>query len=283
MMQLGEWQLETLNGGGFWLDAGVMYGVVPKTVWENISPPDALNRIPFAIHCVLARRGKHIVLIDTGYGGKLSPLDRRAHATEEGDPIGLSLEARGLRPADITAVVFTHLHWDHAGGATRYDQSRQCVPTFPNATHYVTRLEWEDATSGAPELTGSYPTENFAVLQSASRLELVDGESEILPGLWTRVTGGHTRGHQALLFESAGQVALYPGDLCPVTTHLRRMWCAAYDVYPLETRRRKPELLGAAADQGWWVLWDHDPALAISRLERHKSREFVTCEGRPLL
>jgi glyoxylase-like metal-dependent hydrolase (beta-lactamase superfamily II) len=281
MMQLGKWRLDTVHGGYFLLDAGVMYGVVPKSVWQKITPADEQNRIPFAIHCLLARDGQQTVLLDTGYGGKLSPLDRSSHGIEPGDPLVESLATLGVAPEQINAVVFTHLHWDHIGGATRLDEGRQTIPTFPNAVHYINRWEWEDATSGAPELAGSYTIESLQPLADAKLVTLVDGETEVLPGLWTRVTGGHTRGHQAILLESEGQVAIYPGDLVPVTTHLRRMWCAAYDYYPLDTRRRKPELLGAAADGGWWILWDHDPAVAVSQIERHRTREFVVVDGRP--
>jgi glyoxylase-like metal-dependent hydrolase (beta-lactamase superfamily II) len=283
MMQLGQWRLDTLNGGRFWLDAGVMYGVVPKTVWQAATPPDELNRIPLAIHCVLARNGRQTILIDTGYGSKLSLLDRNAHAADAGDPLIESLAALNLGPDEIDMVVFSHLHWDHVGGATRFDEKRRAVPTFPNATHFINRLEWEDAVSGAPELAGSYAAENFAPLEASGQLVLVDGGAEIVPGLTTRLTGGHTRGHQALLFESRGEMALYPGDLCPDINHVRRMWCAAYDLYPLETRRRKPELLAEAADRAWWLLWDHEPGFAVSRLQRHKSREFVACETRSTL
>lgn len=283
MMQLGQWQLETVSGGRFWLDGGATYGVVPKLVWQNVTPPDALNRIPFANHCVLARNGQHNVLIDTGYGSKLSRLDRSSYVADAGDPLIESLATLGLTPNDIDVVVFSHLHWDHAGGATRFDEARRAVPVFPNAAHFVNRWEWEDATSGAPELKGSYSAENFVPLEASGQLALFDGETEIVPGLWSRPTGGHTRGHQAFLLESQGEIAVYPADLCPASSHLRRMWCAAYDLYPLEMRRAKPELLGAAADQGWWILWDHDPAMAVSRLERHKSKEFTVCEQRPRL
>ena len=282
MLQIGQWQLETLSGGRFWLDAGVMYGVVPKTVWQSVTPPDALNRIPLAIHCVLARNGRQTVLIDTGFGD-LSRLERSAYAAEGEDPLTASLAAVNLTPADIDLVVFSHLHWDHVGGAVRRDEGRRLVPSFPNATYIINRLEWEDAISGAPELSGSYAPEKLAPLDASGQLALVEDGVELAPGLWTRVTGGHTRGHQALLFESDGQLALYPGDICPDASHLRRMWCAAYDLYPLETRRRKPELLGQAADGGWWILWDHEPTFAASRLERHKSREFVPCDLRATL
>src|SRR5262249_6720207 len=157
----------------------------------------------------------HTVLIDTGYGTKFSPLDRNAHAAEAGQPLIDGLASFGLTVNDINAVVFTHLHWDHSGGATSFDASRRPVPTFATAVHYVNRLEWEDAISGAPELSGSYSTENFKPLEESGQLVLVDDDVELAPGLWTRVTGGHTRGHQALVFESGGETALYLGDICP--------------------------------------------------------------------
>ncbi len=196
MMELGQWQLYSLNGGRFWLDAGVMYGIIPKAVWEKVSPPDELNRIPLGIHCVLARDGQHNVLIDAGYGSKLSPLDRASYAADPGDPLAESLAALGVAPGDIDTVVFSHLHWDHAGGATRRGPDRSLVPAFPNATHYVNRLEWQDAVSGSPDL-GGYVAEDFEPLEEAGQVVLIEGEVEIVPGLWTRPTGGHTRGHQA--------------------------------------------------------------------------------------
>lgn len=283
MLQIGDWQLETVSGGRFWLDAGVMYGVVPKTVWQGVTPPDAQNRIPFAIHCILARRADRVALIDTGHGERLSRLDRATYAIEEGPSLLANLASLGVRAAEVTDVIFTHLHWDHAGGASSYNESRQLIATFPNATYHINRLEWEDFQSGAPELAGSYQRENLATPSQTGQIALVDDEDEVVPGLWTRVTGGHTRGHQALLFESQGQVALYPGDICPVSTHLRRLWCAAYDLYPVEVRRRKPQLLGEVAENDWWLLWDHDPAMAASKLARDAHREFVVTDPRATL
>jgi glyoxylase-like metal-dependent hydrolase (beta-lactamase superfamily II) len=283
MLRLGPWQLESVSGGRFWLDAGVLFGIIPKTVWQHITPADEKNRTALAIHCVLARSDQQTVLIDTGHGDKLSPLDRSARAVEPTPSLVDSLSALGVAPEDVDQVILTHLHWDHAGGATRFAEDQRLVPTFPRATYFVNRMEWEDATSGAPEHVGSYPTENFLPLAEAGQLVLVDGEVEIAPGLWTRPTGGHTRGHQALLFESGSEGALFLGDLCPIVAHVRRMWSDAYDLYPMETRRRKPELLGEAADRGWWVLWDHQPNIAVSRLSRHATREFVVSDPRASL
>lgn len=279
-MHLGNWQLDTINGGMFWLDGGVMFGVVPKSIWQSIAPADATNRIQCANNCVLARDGSHTVLIDTGYGGKFAPLDRKFYAMEEGEPLVEGLAALGVAPEDVDTVVLSHLHFDHVCGATRFDGGRRRVPIFPNARHIVGRVEWEDATGGSPELATAYPIEDILPLYEAGLMMVIDDGHQIVPGLRGHVTGGHTRGHMALLFESCGQTAAYLGDICPSTAHLRRMWHLAYDTYPMETRKRKPELLGRAADEAWWILWNHDPRVGISRVARDAKREFVPVEPR---
>jgi glyoxylase-like metal-dependent hydrolase (beta-lactamase superfamily II) len=282
-MRLGNWQLDTINGGTFWLDGGVMFGVVPKTLWKNVAPSDALNRIECANNCVLARDGAHTVLLDTGYGGKFSPLDRRFYSMEEGEPLLASLAALGIAPEDVDTVVLSHLHFDHVCGATRFDAQGRRVPIFARARHIVGRLEWEDATGGSPELLSAYPMADIMPLYDAGLMMVVDDAQELLPGLRGIVTGGHTRGHMALVFESGGQTAAYLGDICPSTAHLRRMWHLAYDTYPMETRRRKPQLLSRAADEGWWIMWNHDPQLGVSRVVRDPQREFAPVEARARL
>ncbi len=277
-MHLGNWQLDSLNGGLFWLDGGVMFGVVPRTIWKNVAPPDELNRIQCANNCVLARDGRHTVLIDTGYGGKFAKLDRRFYQMEEGEPLIASLAALGVAPEDIDTVVFSHLHFDHVCGATRFDDQQRRVPIFGRARHFVGRLEWEDATGRAPELETAYPMEDILPLYEAGLMHVVEDGQEIVPGLRCQITGGHTRGHMALYFESGGQTAAYLGDICPSTVHLRRMWHLAYDTYPLDTRRRKPELLTRAADERWLVLWNHDPRVAISRVAKDAKKEFVAVD-----
>ncbi len=282
-MRLGDWDLSTVNGGRFRLDGGVMFGVVPRTVWEKAVRPDERNRIPVANHCVLARNRDHCVLIDTGFGDKHDQLDRNFYDMQPGSPLIASLASLGVTAQEIDVVLFSHLHFDHVSGAVRRGVDGELTLTFPNARHVVGRCEWEEATSGAPELETAYPSCDIEALRQADCLSLVDDDEEIVPGLRVRVTGGHTRGHLAVILESGGETALYPCDVCPSTLHLRRMWHLAYDVYPLETRRQKPRLLGEAADGGWWVLWNHDPQVAVSRIERHPKREFVVADPRPAL
>jgi glyoxylase-like metal-dependent hydrolase (beta-lactamase superfamily II) len=274
-MHLGNWQLDTINGGIFWLDGGVMFGVVPKTLWQTVAPPDQLNRIRCANNCVLARDGRHTVLIDTGYGGKFGPLERRFYNMEPGEPLVAGLAELGVAPEDIDTVVFSHLHFDHVCGATRLDAAGRPVPIFAKARHLVGRWEWEDATNQDPELKTAYPIDDILPLVDADLVAVVDDGQNLLPGLRCEVTGGHTRGHLALLFESGGQTAAYLGDVCPSTAHLRRMWHLAYDVYPLQTRRVKPLLLARAVQEEWTILWNHDPRVAVSHVVTDPNREFV--------
>jgi len=281
-MQLGNWQLDTVNGGMFRLDGGVMFGVVPKHIWKHVATPDEQNRILCANHCVLARDGRHTVLVDCGYGGRYALLDRKFYDMEPGEPLLESLAELGVAPEEVDHVVFSHLHFDHVGGALRGDKSSSRL-TFPNASHVVGSWEWEAACSGLPELQTAYPSQDICSLGELTRPRLIEDGEEIVPGMFARTTGGHTRGHLSLMFRSNGHTACYPGDICPSTYHLRRMWHLSYDVYPLDTRRNKIQLLSEAADDQWWMLWNHDPTTAVSRVVRDTKREFIATETRKLL
>ncbi|TWU26041.1 MBL fold metallo-hydrolase [Bythopirellula polymerisocia] len=278
-LNLGNWQLDTVNGGMFRLDGGVMFGVVPQQIWKHVAIPDSKNRIQCANHCVLARDGSHTVLVDTGYGGKYALLDRKFYDMEPGEPLLEGLAQLGVLPEAVDCVVFSHLHFDHVGGSMRQDAAKRLSLTFPNAQHVVGRIEWENASSCLPELVTAYSSQEVISLRELTRLRLVEDGEEIVPGLAARLTGGHTEGHLSFMFRSNGQTACYPGDICPSTYHLRRMWHLSYDVLPLETRRNKPRLLAEAADDGWWMLWNHDPTAVVSRVNRDEKREFVAVDS----
>ena len=278
-MQLGEFTLTTISGGRFLIDGGTMFGVVPKLLWEHTFPADPQNYIAQATNCVLVQTGDQQILIDTGYGSKLSKKEREIFGSEAGDPLLTALSDAGVDPEEVDMVVLSHLHFDHAGGATRRDEDGELLPTFPNAEYVAQKLEWETATSGVPELKGAYPLDNLLPLESSGQLRLIDGDVEIVPGLRAVVTGGHTRGHMAVVIESNDETAVYLGDICPSTRHFRRLWCMAYDVDLLQSRRSKPELLGQIADNGWLALFDHDPDHAAARISRSDKGEFAVTEA----
>ncbi len=277
-MKLGQFVLSTVSGGGFRSDGGTMFGVVPKALWSKLIAPDENNCIRQATNCVLVQTGRQNVLIDAGYGSKLTEKEKALLDADPGDPIVASLAAKGLAPADIDLVILSHLHFDHAGGGIRADGER-LVTTFPRAEYVVQRLEWDTATAGYPELRAAYPQENIAPLAGSPQLRIVDGDVEIAPGFHARITGGHTNGQQAILIESEGQVAVYLADACPTWRHLPSLWCMSYDMDLLQSRRIKPVLLGEIADHGWLALFDHDPDHAAARLRRDPKREFAVAEA----
>jgi glyoxylase-like metal-dependent hydrolase (beta-lactamase superfamily II) len=278
-VQLGDFELQTISGGTYWIDGGSMFGVVPRTVWTRYIAVDDKDRIQQRTSCVLVRTGRENVLIDTGYGGKLTEKEQRNFSSEPGEPLVDSLAAVGLSAADINLVVLSHLHFDHAGGATKFDSDRRVIPAFPNATYVVQRREWATATAEYPELRAAYHLQNFVPLKEAGQLRLIDGNAEIVPGLRAWVTGGHTEGHQAIVIESGGAGAIYLGDTCPTFRHLPALWCIAYDLDLMTLRRIKPEVLGTVADRGWWALCDHDPDHAAAKLRRDDKREFAVTEA----
>lgn len=273
-MQLGRLQLQTVSGGTWRIDGGTMFGVVPKALWSRVFRCDDGNTIAQDTNCVLVRDGDRTYLIDTGYGSKLSDKQRRIFHAEDGDPLLRNLQAIGVEAADVDAVLLSHLHFDHAGGATRHNDAGELVPTFPNAEYIVQRREWVTATGGFPELKGVYPQENLLPLRDSGQLRLVDGNVELVPGIRAWITGGHTQAHSAIVIESDGETAIYLGDLCPTTRHLPVLWGMSYDVDMLQLRRMKAEVLGKVAAENWLALFDHDPDHAAGRLRPDSKRDF---------
>jgi glyoxylase-like metal-dependent hydrolase (beta-lactamase superfamily II) len=260
-------ELHLVSGGSLRLDGGAMFGVVPKTLWERVAPPDEKNRIELQTNCLLIRAHGKTILVDTGYGGKAPAKVREHYALQPGEPLLASLGARGIAREGVDAVVLTHLHFDHAGGGTRLDADGAVEPTFPNATYFVQRAEWEDAAAQRPELAGAYFRKDFLPLEERGQLELLDGNAEIVPGVHTLVVGGHTRGMQLVSVELGGKNAMFMADLCPTSKHLPTFWTMAYDQFLLDVRRVKPSVLQWAANEKVMAVFEHDPVLGAATLK----------------
>ena len=276
--KLGDLDLQVISGGRFRLDGGILFGVVPKVLWQRRAEPNDLNRIQLETNCLLVHTPEHNVLIDTGYGNKGGARQRVNYELEAGHRLTENLMGVGIEPDSIDVVIQTHLHFDHAGGCTVVDETGGLRPTFPHARYFVQEAEWEDATCDRPELAGTYMRPDFMSIKETGVLELVNGDTDLMPGIGCCATGGHTRGHQILYLGTGHERAVYLGDLCPTSWHLQTFWAMAYDQYPLDLRRIKLRVLGEAADHDWLVLFAHDAQVKAAYLRRDDKQQFVVRE-----
>jgi glyoxylase-like metal-dependent hydrolase (beta-lactamase superfamily II) len=257
-MRIGDIEAEIVSGGAFKLDGGAMFGIIPRPLWSRLYEPDERGRIQLDANCLLVRAGDELLLIDTGNGPKMGEKERAIFDLAPGETLLENLAERGVRPEDVTTVLLTHLHMDHCGGAT-HQAGEQVVPAFPNARFVVQRREWDDAVQNRSHMRVSYRAENLEPLQRSGRLQLLDGDAEVAPGVSVHVTGGHTPGHHCVFLRSKGETALYIADICPTAGHLRAPYNMAYDMEPYQTMLAKGELLRRAGDEGWIVIFDHEP------------------------
>jgi glyoxylase-like metal-dependent hydrolase (beta-lactamase superfamily II) len=270
-MRLGDIQITFLDGGPFRLDGGAMFGVVPKTLWEKKSPPDERNRIRMRANSLLVRAAGKTILIETGNGTKLDAKMKSIYAIPDGDPLLDSLRQAGATPNDIDIVINTHLHFDHAGGNTYFENGR-AIPTFPRARYIVQKNELEHAFHPTERDRASYFPENYQPLLDSRQWDLVDGSAEILPGISVEPIPGHNSSIQSVKLTSAGKALVFVADLLPTRHHIPLPWIMAYDLYPLQTLETKRKWVPQIVREGWIVVFGHDPDVASATLHERDGK-----------
>jgi glyoxylase-like metal-dependent hydrolase (beta-lactamase superfamily II) len=266
---IGRLTCHLLDAGRQYLDGGAMFGVVPKPLWERRIAPDARNRIPLALRCLLVEHDDGLVLVDTGIGNKGDAKFHDIYGVENAGTEGRTLledavRAAGHAPADIAWVVNTHLHFDHAGGNTYRDPSGALRPSFPRARYVVQRGELQFARHPNERTAGSYLAPNFAGID----FQLIDGEVDLLRGIRCVPTPGHVPFHQSVLIEDGGERAFFLADLVPTSAHLPLPWIMGYDLEPLVTLETRRRIYARAEAEGWRLCFEHDPTVAAGWLRR---------------
>jgi glyoxylase-like metal-dependent hydrolase (beta-lactamase superfamily II) len=258
-MLFGDYRIEIIPDCEFRLDGGAMFGVVPRSLWSQVCPPDDQNRIRMNMNCLFIEGGGERILIDTGIGEKWSEKHSAMYGINRVRSFDESLHAiAGVRSSEITIVINTHLHFDHAGGNTLMNEERQVVPAFPNARYFVSRGEYEHAESPTERDRASYFADNWRPLKQSGQLELKDTSYEVVPGLTMETYAGHNRSMQCPRLERGGQTLFGFADLIPTRAHVSYAWVMGYDLYPVETVEAKKQLVPQAARDGWTCLFYHD-------------------------
>lgn len=252
-----------------------MFGVVPRKLWSQVFPADDENRIRLNMNCVFVSAGSEKVLIETGIGDKWSAKLSAMYGIDRARTLADTLfEQTGVAAEEVTIVVNTHLHFDHAGGNTRLGSDGNAVATFPNARYLVSRAEFEHAEQPTERDRASYLPENWRPLVASGQLEPREETYEVVPGLTMETVAGHNRSMQCWRLERDGTTMFGFADLVPTRAHLRLPWIMGYDLYPVETLEAKKRLLPEAARDNWLCLFYHDPDEPVCRLQQGE-KEFV--------
>jgi len=267
-MKLGQFNIFPVTDGQFRLDGGAMFGVVPRVLWEKCCPADDLNRIPLSLRCLLIHAHGKNILVDTGLGSKHDKKFEQMFAVERTPSLHESLGTLGLSSHDIHLVINTHLHFDHAGGNTLRDDGGMTVPTFKKATYLVQRGEYDDAMQANERTKASYRRENFYPMMEYHQWEFLDGDTECFSGVSVVVTPGHTPHHQSVKIESEGKTAFFLGDLIPTVSHLPLPYIMGYDLSPLMTLETKRWILDRAYEEGWLLIFEHDPQIQMGYVKK---------------
>ena len=256
-------KIHTIDTGLFKLDGGAMYGVVPRSMWQKLNPPDANNMCTWAMRCLLIEDGGRLLLIDNGIGEKQDEKFRGHFYLHGDDTLEKSLRKLGFTSADVTDVFLTHLHFDHCGGSVVRRPDGVLQLAFPNAIYWSNEAHWNWAMEPNPREKASFLKENILPIQESGHLKFIDlqgGVPDALPQFSEIVRAdGHTEKMMVPLMEYKGRKLAFMADLLPSAGHVPLPYVMSYDVRPLITMTEKEAVLRRAADENWVLLLEHDP------------------------
>lgn len=283
-LKIGEYEICAIPTGMFGLDGGAMFGTVPKVLWQKTNPADSQNRIQMEARALLLKSKDRNILIDTGngsdfiakYGEKLGAKFGEIYGVSGGEiSLANSLKYHGLTTADITDVILTHFHFDHAGGATK-EENGKVIPTFEKATYHVQKSNYENAINPNIREKASYLTANIKPLLDTGVLKLIDGPQKVyFPNISLFVSNGHTVGHQVVIVEDENTKLIYCGDVIPTSSHVRMAWIMGYDINPLLLIQEKSEVMNLTENKKSYLYFEHDPYCDLATVEKNNNEYQV--------
>ena len=261
-------RLYSINAGHFKLDGGAMFGVVPKSMWKKLNPPDENNMCNWAMRCMLIEDEGRLILIDNGMGNKQDEKFFGYYFLNGDDSLERSLSKYGFSKEDITDVFLTHLHFDHCGGSIE-KAGDQLVPAFTNATYWSNEKHWQWATSPNDREKASFLKENILPIQESGKLKFVETKEGIgfTKNIHIRFVNGHTESMMLPQIKYKDKTIVFMADLLPSLAHIPIPYVMAYDTRPLETLKEKKSFLTEARQKDFILFFEHDPEIECCNLQ----------------
>ncbi|RME57634.1 MAG: MBL fold metallo-hydrolase [Candidatus Dadabacteria bacterium] len=263
-----SYDIRIVNHGFFKLDGGSMFGAVPKAIWEKVYPADSRNRIQLATNSLLLRGEGRVILVDVGNGDKWSDKQKDIF---EFNPV--PEEELGFKKEEVTDIILTHLHFDHAGGISYFNSRGNLALSYPNANVYLQEANFKTALSPNVREKASYLKENVEILKEAN-LFLLQGDEEIFPGVKVYRVDGHTEGQQVVEVNTGGIILLYLTDLCPTSRHLPLPYHMGYDMCVKTLLKEKKRFLDYAVQNSAVLVFEHDPDTTLATITLNEKKHY---------
>ncbi|KAA3609031.1 MAG: MBL fold metallo-hydrolase [Planctomycetota bacterium] len=269
-IRVGRFRIRALRDARFALDGGAMFGVVPRTLWQRLTPVNEDHTIPLATTPFLIEDDRHRVVLEPGLGLRWEEKARRMFHIDHGDghEIGASLAALGVEPETVTHCLMSHLHWDHAGGACGADGE----PLFPRAEYWAPASEIHAALHPDHLRRASYREEDVQPLLDHDLLGGFQGEAEPVPGIRMIELGGHSDGVSLILVEDGGQTACFWADVVPTRNHVHLPFIMAYDMNAALSHQVREAWIPRAVEENWTCLLYHDPLFPMVKFVQDGKR-----------
>ena len=261
-------KIYSINAGHFKLDGGAMFGVVPKSMWKKLNPPDENNMCNWAMRCMLIEDEGRLILIDNGMGNKQDEKFFGYYFLNGNDTLEKSLAKYGFSKEDITDVFLTHLHFDHCGGSIEKVDDK-LIPAFKNATYWSNENHWEWATNPNDREKASFLKENILPIKESGKLKFIETKEgiEFSKNISLRFVNGHTESMMLPQIKYKDKTIIFMADLLPSVAHIPIPYVMAYDTRPLETLKEKKSFLIEAQQKDFILFFEHDPEIECCSLQ----------------
>ena len=273
--------LHSIDAGYFKLDGGAMFGVVPKTFWQKLNPADENNLCSWAMRCLLIEEGNQLILVDTGMGDKQDAKWQSYYFRHGEGELVKSIRAKGYSENDVTDVILSHLHFDHCGGAVKWNDDRtKFEMTFPNAKYWSHSAHFESAIHPNPREKATFFKDNILPIHQANQLFFVDKVAEKpFQNIDFLCADGHTEKMLMPKISYQNKQILFIADTIPSHAHIPIPYVMGYDINPLKTMKEKEDLLSQAVENNWIIFFDHDPLYDCATIQKTEKGFVINEKG----